>query len=241
MNNIAIILAGGKGTRMNAESCPKQFIEVKGKPIIIYTLEWFENHPEIDGIIVVCLESWISYLQNKVAEYGISKVFDIVPGGQTGQESIYHGLLSVEKMESRTDSLVLIHDGVRPMIDGKTISDNIRIARNQGNCITCVPAPETIIVNRNNVILDIPNRNEVLIAKAPQTFFFKDILLAHRRSIVEKKQGFIDSCTMMHYYGYELHTLAGPNNNIKITTMMDLEVFKSIIEQELDANKLIYM
>lgn len=227
--NIAIIFAGGTGNRMNTVSRPKQFLELRGKPIIIYTIELFDNHPEIDGIIVVCLEHWIPFLKKQIKKFEISKVVDIVPGGETGQSSIFNGLIAAEKIYG-DNCIVLIHDGVRPLIKEQTITDNIIIANEFGNCITCVPATETFVVKQRDGSLEIPSRNNSLIARAPQTFILKDILGAHRRSKLEGKVDFIDSCTMMSYYGYEIHTVIGPMENIKITTPTDFFIFRAMVE-----------
>ena len=147
--NIAVIFAGGTGVRMNTVSRPKQFIELNGKPVIIYTLELFENHPQIDGIIVACLESWIPFLQGQLEKFHITKVEAIVPGGETGQDSIFNGLACAKKMFGE-DSIVLIHDGVRPLITEQTITDNIETVAKFGNCITCIPSTETFIVKQED-------------------------------------------------------------------------------------------
>lgn len=228
-NNVAVIFAGGTGNRMNTVSRPKQFLELRGKPIIIYTLELFDNHPEIDGIIVVCLESWIPFLEKQIKKFEITKVVDIVPGGETGQSSIYNGLIAVEK-KYNGDSIVLIHDGVRPLIKEQTITDNIVAAREYGNCITCIPATETFVVREQDGSLNIPSRADSLIARAPQTFVLKDILAAHRQAQSEGRNDFIDSCTMMSHYGHEMYTIIGPMENIKITTPTDFFIFRAMVE-----------
>ena len=124
--NTVLIFAGGTGQRMNSKTLPKQFLELRGKPIIIYTLDQFDTHPDIDGIIVVCVESWIPFLEKQLRKFEISKVVEIVPGGETGQDSIYKGLNCASRHFS-LDSCVLIHDGVRPLITQQTITDNIVI------------------------------------------------------------------------------------------------------------------
>lgn len=126
--NIAVIFAGGSGTRMNTKSRPKQFLDLNGKPIIIYTIELFDNHPDIDGIVVVCLESWIPFLQKMLKKFEISKVVRVIPGGVSGQDSIFKGLCAAEeyaKDQKDENVIVLIHDGVRPLITEDTITDNI--------------------------------------------------------------------------------------------------------------------
>ena len=229
MKHIAVIFAGGSGKRMNTVAKPKQFLDLNGKPIIIYTTEIFDNLPEIDGIVVVCLESWIPYLKKLIRKFEITKVVDIIPGGDTGQESIYNGIVSAAKHFSE-DDMVLIHDGVRPLINEKAILDNIKTVEQYGSCITCIPATETLVVKQEDGSLEIPARNNSLIARAPQSFIIKDILSAHNRARTENRHDFIDSCTMMSHYGYKLHTIIGPMENIKITTPTDFFVFRAMVE-----------
>ncbi|MCL2597333.1 MAG: 2-C-methyl-D-erythritol 4-phosphate cytidylyltransferase [Paludibacter sp.] len=229
MKNIAIIFAGGSGSRMNTRSKPKQFLELHGKPIIIYTLEIFEKHPEIDGMVVVCIEDWILYLQKLLKRFEITKVVEIVPGGATGQESIYNGLSSAVKHYPQ-NSLVLIHDGVRPLIYDTTISDNIAAAKKFGSSITCVPTTETLVIVNDDNSLNIPPRSKSLLARAPQTYILSEIWEAHQKARAEGINNFIDSCTMMNYYGKKLHTIMGPAENIKITTSSDYYIFRAIEE-----------
>lgn len=228
--NIAVIFAGGVGRRMHTQSRPKQFLEYQGKPIIIYTLELFDNHPMIDGIVVACVEDWIPFLEKMIKKFEINKVKRIVSGGETGQDSIYNALIASGKIADGHDDIVLIHDGVRPLITEQTITDNILKVRKEGSCITCIPATETFIVCQPNGSLEIPTRADSLIARAPQSFFLKDIVEAHRRAIAEGRHDFIDSCSMMHYYGHKLGRVIGPMENIKITTPTDYFVFKAMVE-----------
>ena len=228
-NNIAVIFAGGSGKRMNTVARPKQFLELNGKPIIIYTLELFDNHPGIDGIVVVCIETWIPFLQKMLKKFEINKVVEVVPGGKTGQDSIYYGLSAAANHYPK-DSIVLIHDGVRPLIVEQTITDNIETTKKDGNCITCVPATETFVVKQEDGSLNIPSRDRSLIARAPQTFVLSDILEAHEKARKEDKHDFIDSCTMMSYYGHQMHTIIGPMENIKITTPTDFFIFRAMVQ-----------
>ena len=233
--NIAVIFAGGSGLRMHTKSRPKQFLDLNGKPIIIYTLELFDNHPGIDAIVVACIESWIPFLEKQLRKFEINKVVKIVPGGESGQASIYNGLCAAEayiksKNVASEDTTVLIHDGVRPLITEETITDNINKVAEVGSCITCIPATETLVVKQHDGSLEIPSRAESLIARAPQSFLLSDILTAHRRAIDEKKNDFIDSCTMMSHYGYRLGTIIGPMENIKITTPTDFFVLRAMVK-----------
>ena len=227
--NLAIIFAGGAGSRMNTKSRPKQFLEYNGKPIIIYTLELFDNHPLIDGIVVACKEDWIPFLQKQLNKFEIYKVLKIVPGGETGQQSIFNGLLAAKQFADSSETIVLIHDGVRPLITDDTITQNILTVKEKGNCITCVPTTETFVVVQKDGSLEIPPRDKSLIARAPQSFYLEQLLKAHKHS---KEEGleFIDSCTMMSHYGYKMNTVLGPMENIKITTPTDFFIFKAMIE-----------
>ncbi|MBO7346860.1 MAG: 2-C-methyl-D-erythritol 4-phosphate cytidylyltransferase [Bacteroidaceae bacterium] len=233
--NIAAIFAGGSGIRMNTKSRPKQFLELHGKPIIIYTLELFDNHPDIDAITVACIQSWIPFLEKQIRKFEINKVVKIVPGGATGQESIYNALCAAEQhalsSQGTLDGVnVLIHDGVRPLITEQTITDNINKVMECGSCITCVPATETLVVRQQDDSLQIPSRKDSLIARAPQSFRLTDIISAHRKAIDEGRNDFIDSCTMMSHYGYTMGIVNGPVENIKITTPTDFFVFRAMVQ-----------
>ncbi len=227
--NIALIFAGGAGVRMNAKTRPKQFLELNGKPIIIYTLEVFEKHLNIDGIVVVCIEEWIPYLNRLIEKYEITKVKSVVAGGDTGQLSIYNGLVAISDMYD-DNTTVLIHDGVRPLIDEKTISDNIEVVKECGSCITCIPTTETFIVKEVSGFLTIPERDNSLVARAPQSFILKNIVSAHQKAISEGRSDFIDSCSLMNHYGYKLSTTIGSMENIKITTPTDFFIFRALSE-----------
>lgn len=228
--NIAVIFAGGKGERMNIRSLPKQFLEYRDKPIIIYTLELFDRHPQIDCIVVACIKEWIPYLQQIVRKFEIKKVSGIVPGGETGQDSIYNGLSEAKRISHDENDIVLIHDGVRPLITGQTITDNIVRVKEAGSCITCSPTTETFLVSHDGGELEIPSRKDSLVARAPQSFFLKDVLSAHETAMREGCHDYIDTCTMMHHYGFKLSTVIGPSENIKITTPFDFYIFKAIME-----------
>ena len=229
MKNIAVIFAGGAGQRMKTVSRPKQFLELNGKPIMIYTIELFDNHLMIDGIVCVCIESWLPFLEKQLKKFEINKVKAIVPGGETGQDSIYNGLAKTLQMYGE-DCNVLIHDGVRPLITEQTITDCVNMVAEKGNCITCIPATETFIVKQKDDSLEIPARDNSLIARAPQCFHLRDILEAHNRAQESGRHDFIDSCTLMSHYGYKMNTIIGPMENIKITTPTDFYIFKAMIE-----------
>lgn len=234
--NIGVIFAGGVGKRMNSRVKPKQFINVYGKPIIIHTLEIFENHEEIDAIIVACLESWIPYLNDLLEKFNIHKVVKVVPGGGSGQESIYNGLVAAEEVAGGERSIVLIHDGVRPLIHAKTISDNIASVKEHGSAITSVKVKETVlVVSEDNSIDSVPKREDTRLARAPQSFYLDEILAAHRKSMEENLPGFIDSCSLMQHYGKKLYLIEGPQENIKITTPDDFYTMRALLDAKEEA------
>lgn len=227
--NTALIFAGGMGERMNTVYKPKQFLELHGKPIILYTIEHFEKHDEIDNIIVVCLEGWIKELKRFLKIYDIQKVTQIVSGGSGADESIFNGLHALEGV-CTDDDIVLIHDGVRPLIDETLISDNIKMARQYGNAITCEAAIESVVLSSDGKTVDeVPKRSEVFTAKAPQTFKYGEIWKLYQRAHLEGKRT-IDSSHLCSLYDVELHIVRSPINNIKITTAQDYYIFRALYE-----------
>lgn len=234
MKNVAMIFAGGTGQRMKTKSTPKQFLQVHGKPIIIYTLENFERHPLVDAIVIVCLEQYIGELRSLLVRYGIRKVSGIVPGGKSGQESIRNGLLEAARLFDPEDSLVLIHDGVRPFIDADVISRNIETAAARGNAVTVTPAIETVVSvgtgpDGTDQILE---RSTCRHAKAPQTFVLRDILALHGRALKDGYDAAIDSASLANHYGVPLHFVEGNVSNIKITTPQDFYFMRALLEME---------
>lgn len=229
MSNIAIIFAGGTGKRMNTKSKPKQFLELYGKPILVYTLEQFNNHPEIDGIILVILEQWIDYCNELVDRFRLSKVRAVIAGGDSALQSQRNGL-NVAARLFPDNSIVLIHDGVRPLVDSETISRNISSVREHGTAITVTTAIETITVKTDSgEIGNIIERSKVEMARAPQSFLLKEILEIHMRA-EEEKMDFIDSASMMQHYGHVLYSVEGSPENIKITTPNDFYIFRALVD-----------
>lgn len=234
--NIGVIFAGGVGTRMNTKALPKQFLEIYGKPIIIYTLEIFEYNKNIDGIIISCHKDWVDYLQQLIYKFRIEKVAGITIGGETGQESIYHGLLMAEKKYPGEDTIVLIHDGVRPLINNQVIDDNIESVKKYRSAITTCNAKETFtLVDEAGKVTQIPDRAVSRIAKAPQSFYLTDILEIHKKALAEGVKDSIDSCTLMSRYGKPLATVDGPYENIKVTTQDDFFIFRALYEAKENA------
>ncbi len=221
MKKIAIIFAGGTGQRMGAE-IPKQFLKVSGKEIILHTLELFENHKLVDEIYVVCIESWIPYLRELIGKFGVDKVMDIVPGGKTGQDSIFIGLTEVKKRYD--DAIVLIHDGVRPLVTEETITKCIRSAEEFGTAITATRCFETPLISSDGqTVGDMPDRRMVYTAQAPQCF---SLDLLYRLHVKERQtnpdyEGIVDSCGLMFKHGVYCHLIEGNRGNIKVTSPED--------------------
>lgn len=227
--NIALIFAGGTGQRMSTRSKPKQFLELHGKPVILYTLEHFEAHSEIDEIIVVCLESWIDELKGILRRYEIQKVVKIVPGGETGHDSIYNGLEAISAICNAED-IVLIHDGVRPLINEELISDNIAKVKEFGNAITVEAATESVVCSKDGKVIDaVPVRSEMYTAKAPQSFKFGTIWELYRKA---RKDGYqtIDSAHLCSLYHVKMYMVKSSANNMKITAPLDYYIFRALYE-----------
>ncbi|WP_346689859.1 IspD/TarI family cytidylyltransferase [uncultured Cloacibacillus sp.] len=226
--NVALILAGGVGARMNYE-IPKQFINVNGKPILIYTLEVFQKHPSIDKIMVVCLDGWTDLLSKYAQQYGIAKLSWIVPGGNTGQESIRNGVYNL-KNYCKDDDIVIIHDGIRPMVDDAVLSDVIVTCQKYGNAVTSLPYNEQIFIKCDEYSTNkyIP-RETLRRVSTPQAYRFGKLLWAYEKAFSEKIgiYGSSYTNTMMVDLGETLYFAIGSDKNIKITTRDDLELFKA--------------
>lgn len=228
--NIVIIFAGGTGTRMNRhDNLPKQFLLLDGKPVIIHTIELFERHAAVTDIVVVCLESRIDELHDLLNRHGIHKVKSIVPGGQNTQESIFHGLCEAEKLMGGENAVVLIHDGVRPLINAQTITDNIESVLQHGTAITCATPTETIVIN-SKMGIEVPRRSALQVVRAPQSFWINEILSIHRQAIEDDILDFVDCCEMMHHYGHSMNMVQGPEENLKITTVADFYMCEALLK-----------
>lgn len=233
----AIIIAGGSGHRMG-QDIPKQFINVYDKPIIIYTLEGFQRHPQIDAIEVVCLDGWHDVLWAYAHQFNISKLKWIVSGGDTGQESIRNGVYNLEGKVS-DDDVIIIHDGIRPLVDESVLTDVIMKAQKYGNGVTSLPYNEQIFVinpeDGNTTKQYIP-RETLRRVSTPQAYMFGKLDWAYHEAF-EKEIGIYGSAytnTMMVELGETLHFAAGSDKNIKLTTKDDLEMFKGYLKKDKD-------
>ncbi|HFK9494439.1 TPA: 2-C-methyl-D-erythritol 4-phosphate cytidylyltransferase [Streptococcus agalactiae] len=230
MMNIGVIFAGGVGRRMNTKGKPKQFLEVHGKPIIVHTIDIFQNTEAIDAVVVVCVSDWLDYMNNLVERFNLTKVKAVVAGGETGQMSIFKGLEAAEQLAT-DDPVVLIHDGVRPLINEEVINANIQSVKETGSAVTSVRAKETVVlVNDSSKISEVVDRTRSFIAKAPQSFYLSDILSIERDAISKGITDAIDSSTLMGMYNRELTIVEGPYENIKITTPDDFYMFKALYD-----------
>lgn len=228
--NTAIILAGGTGQRMHQE-IPKQFINVNDKPLIIYTLEAFQKHPQIDSILVVCIDGWHDILKAYARQNHITKLKWVISGGGTGQESIRNGVFALEN-ECQEDDIVVIHDGIRPLVDENVLSDVIVKCGIYGNAVTSLPYNEQIFVKKDEETTEqyIP-RETLRRVSTPQAYKYGTLLRSYKRAF-EEKIGIYGSSytnTMMTDLGETLHFAAGSDKNIKITTQDDLELFKALL------------
>ena len=229
--NIAIIFAGGSGKRMGA-GMPKQFLEINGKPIIIHTLDNFQNSPLIDKIYISCKKEYIRKLQHMLDYYRITKAAGVVEGGETGQDSIYNGLVYALK-ENPEDSNVLVHDGVRPLISDEVIEENIESVEKYGTAVTCTPFFETPVISvSGDIVEDMPVRKYMFTAQAPQSFRLGELVKAHEevRKVNPGYENIADSCYLYRSIGKEVHIVEGNRGNIKVTTPEDFYLLRALLQ-----------
>jgi len=226
----ALITAAGIGSRMNHE-IPKQFIEVNEKPLIVYTLETFQEHPAIDAIVLVTLPSWIQIVEAYAKKYGITKITSIVPGGDTGQESIYNGLVQIKNDSSGEVDIVMIHDGNRCLVSADIISDNLAVFRANGSAVAAIPCVEAVFRSQNDGLssdVSIP-REQLFRTQTPHTYTLEKLLWAHSEGKSKGVENTAASCVLMHELGQTVYFSSGSERNLKITTMDDLYIFQAII------------
>ncbi len=235
MSNIALIIAAGKGQRTR-QDIPKQFINVYDKPILIYTLENFQKHPEIDTIVVSCLDGWVDILRAYAKQYNITKLKDVVLGGSTVHESYYNGLMCMKEY-CKDDDIIVLHDGIRPMIDEDVLSDVIVTCRKYGNGVSSLPYNEQIFRKQDEISTReyIP-RETLRRVQTPQAYRFGKLLLSYERAFKEGIgiYGSSYTNTMMVDLGETLDFASGSERNIKITTAEDIEIFKAFLSTKRD-------
>lgn len=235
MANIALIIAGGVGARMG-QDIPKQFINVYDKPVILYTLEAFQSHKDIDGIEVVCLDGWHDVLRAYCKQFGISKLENVVSGGKNGQDSIRNGVYDIASRHTEDDDIVLIHDAIRPMISSEIIDDSIKVCRERGNSITVIPCNAAMLKTYDGVETEqqVP-RDNLKETQTPQTFFVKDIVATHKEALEKGITNSVASCTLYIELGKKLFMSKGSEKNLKLTTTEDIEIFKALLNAKKDS------
>ncbi len=231
MANIALIIAGGMGERMH-QNMPKQFLSVNDKPIIVYTMECFQNHPDIDAIYVACLKGWECILKAYAKQFDITKLEVVIEGGINGQASIRNGVYAIAEKYG-IDDLILIHDAIRPMLSADIISDNIAKCKNFGNAITVIPCMEAMLKSEDELeSRESILRNSLFRAQTPQTISVGNAVRIHREAL---KQGIVNSvatCTLLLELGEKVFFAKGSELNIKITTTDDITIFKALLSMQ---------
>lgn len=232
--NIALIIAGGVGSRMG-QNIPKQFLNVYDKPIIIHTLECFQKHPEVDAIVVVCLDGWHEVLKSYIKQFDITKFKSVVSGGQTGFESIINGTKEVERLFPGKDNIIMVHDAIRPNLSEDIISCNIKVCREKGNAVACINCQEAMLYTEDKLVCsEVIDRDKLLRTQTPQSFYVKDLRNLHDEAIKKGVLNTVASCTLMIEMGYEVHVSKGSEKNIKLTTPDDIEIFKALLKAKRD-------
>lgn len=229
--NFALIIAGGSGNRMG-QDIPKQFMHIDGAPVIIHTMKAFEQHPDIDGIAVVCLTGWETVLQSYANQFNITKLKWIFPSGKTGFDSIHNGIYGLKEQGCKDEDLVLIHDAVRPLLSQEIISSNIAICKAYGYAITGIQCREAILKSDDGftTTTSIP-RDTLIRTQTPQTFRLGNIISAHEEAKEKGITNSVASCTLIAELGTErvMHIVPGSEKNIKITTVEDIDMIKALM------------
>lgn len=230
--NVALLTAAGTGTRMGQE-VPKQFLHVNDKPVIIYTLERFQNSPQIDAILIVTLPHWFDFIWSYAKQFNITKLKWVIAGGSTGQESIYNGLKTLSENCPPDDTVVLIHDGNRPMVDNEIISNSLSIYKLHGSAIAAIPCTEAVFRSETgeSSTESIP-RDQLFRTQTPHTYPLSEALWAYEQA---KEKNIVSStaiCTLMNELGRPIYFSKGSEKNIKLTTLDDMEIFKALLTAE---------
>lgn len=233
--NIAIIIAGGKGVRMN-QDIPKQFLNIHDKPVIVYTLQAFQQHPEIDAIEVVCIDGWQQILWAYAKQFNITKLKWVVTGGENGQASIRNGVEELEKHCEKED-MILIHDAIRPNLSQEIISGCIAQCRLHGSAVTVIPCAEAMLLRtqaNSDCSEQIIPRDELARTQTPQAFPLGKLVWAHKTALERGITNSTATCTLMIELGEKVHFCAGSEKNVKITTTEDIEIFKALLMAKKD-------
>lgn len=232
MANIALIIAGGTGARMH-QDIPKQFLSVNDKPVIVYTMEAFQNHPDIDAIYIACLNGWQEILKAYVKQFNIDKAMGrIVTGGKNGQDSIRNGVYAIAE-EFEDNDLILVHDAIRPMLSADIISDNIVKCKKYGNAITVIPCMEAMLKSEDEFESEESIlRNSLFRAQTPQTISVGDAVALHKEALAKGITNSVATCTLLLELGRKVYFAKGSELNIKLTTTDDITIFKALLSMQ---------
>lgn len=231
MANIALIIAGGVGARMH-QDIPKQFLSVNDKPVIIYTLEAFQNHPDIDAIYVACLSGWQEILKAYIKQFNITKAVTIIEGGKNGQDSIRNGVYSIAENYQEND-LIMVHDAIRPMLSADIISENIVKCKKYGNAITVIPCMEAMLKSEDEIeSTESILRNSLFRAQTPQTISVGEAVKLHKEALEKGITNSVATCTLLLELGRKVYFAKGSELNIKITTTDDITIFKALLSMQ---------
>lgn len=225
---IALLTAGGVGARTN-QDIPKQFFHIENKPLIIYTMEAFQNHPNVDEIIVVCLDGWHEILKAYAKQFNITKLKYVVSGGATGQESIYNGLSELKK-HCNDDDVVIVHDGNRALVSSEIISNALSVFKEHGSAVTAIPCVEAVFESETGIDSNkqIP-RERLIRTQTPHIYTLGKLLWAHNEATKKNITNTAASCSLMQILGETVYFSKGSEKNLKVTTMDDLEIFKALL------------
>lgn len=233
--NYGLILAGGVGQRMRRTGMPKQFLEVFGKPIIIYTLQKFENCEDIDEVVIACHASWKEYMESMIKRYGLKKIKAIISGGKDRQDSVLNGVKYIQNNGAAPDDVIIIHDGVRPLIQESILSENTRVAKKYGNAMTVRPVIESVVITDSDEagFSDFKKRDDTYTLTAPQSFQLSVLTKAYEDiKGKETPMPLLDSALVFTYLGNNIHIIKENNKNIKVTTPEDYYILKAMLELE---------
>ncbi len=233
--NYGLILAGGVGQRMRRTGMPKQFLEVFGKPIIIYTLQKFENCEDVDEVVIACHASWKEHMESMIKRYGLKKIKAIISGGKDRQDSVLNGVKYIQNNGAASDDVIIIHDGVRPLIQESILSENTRVAKKYGNAMTVRPVIESVVITDSDEagFSDFKKRDDTYTLTAPQSFQLSVLTKAYEDiKGKETPMPLLDSALVFTYLGNNIHIIKENNKNIKVTTPEDYYILKAMLELE---------
>lgn len=232
---VALLTAAGKGTRMG-QDIPKQFMHVANKPLIIHTMEAFQNHPSIDAILVVTLPGWMEVLRAYANQFNITKLKWVIPGGDTGQESIHNGLVCLKKYLN-DDDIVMIHDGNRCMVSSEIISNSLATFRDYGSAVAAIPCVEAVFRSSDNGLssTDSIPREQLYRTQTPHTYTLGKLLWAHEEAAKRNIKNTAASCTLMQQLGETVYFSKGSELNLKITTVDDMIIYEALLKTKKDS------